>query len=155
MADRDGTFGIEDLKKAFTRMEGKYKSKGDAFLMSMAKVAATRTKSKTPVGKTKKLKGTWRTKKPKTFGKARVARMQSGNRYAHLVERGHEVVHGGSSRASNGRKLNALGRRVRGVSVGGRTKGAHMISEAMNDIESTFGKSAEKLLDELTREVQL
>ena len=155
MADRDGTFGIEDLKKAFKRREGKYKTKGDAFLMSMAKVAATRTKSKTPVGKTKKLKGTWRTKKPKTFGKARVARMQSANRYAHLVERGHEVVHGGSSRASNGRKLNALGRKVRGVSVGGRTKGAHMISEAMNDIESTFGKSAEKLLDELTQEVQL
>ena len=155
MAKNSDTFGFEDLEKAFKRIEGKYKSKGDAFLMSMAKVAATRTKSKTPVGKTKKLRGTWRTKKPKTYGKARVARMQSANRYAHLVERGHEVVHGGSSRASNGRKLNALGRKVRGVSVGGRTQGAHMISEAMNDIESTFGKSAEKLLDELTREVQL
>jgi len=155
MAKNSDTFGFEDLEKTFKRIESKYKSKGDAFLMSMARVAATRTKSKTPVGKTKKLKGTWRTKKPKTYGKARVARMQSANRYAHLVERGHEVVHGGSTRASNGRKLNALGRKVRGVSVDGRTQGAHMISEAMNDIEATFGKSAEKLLDELTKEVQL
>ena len=155
MAKDDGTFGFEDLEKAFKRIEGKYKSKGDAFLMSMARLAANRTKSKTPVGKTKKLRGTWRTKKPKTYGKARVARMQSGNRYAHLVEQGHEVVHGGSSRASNGRKLNAFGRKVRGVSVNGRTSAAHMISESMKDIEATFGKSAEKFFDELTREVQL
>lgn len=155
MAKKDNTFGFEDLEKAFKRIEGKYKSKGDALLMSMVRLAAQRTRSKTPVGKTKKLRGSWRTKKPKTYGKARVARMQSGNRYAHLVDRGHEIVHGGSTRASNGRKLNALGRKVRGVSVNGRTQGAHMISDAMDDIESTFGKNAKKLLDELTKEVEL
>ena len=94
MAD-DGTFGFEELQKAFNRIEQKYPNKTDAMLMAMARVAANRTKSKTPVGKTKKLKSTWRTKKPKVYGKARVARMQSASRYAHLVEDGHEIVTGG------------------------------------------------------------
>ena len=53
MAD-DGTFGFEELQKAFNRIEQKYPNKTDAMLMAMARVAANRTKSKTPVGKTKK-----------------------------------------------------------------------------------------------------
>ena len=153
MAD-DYTFGFEDLEKAFKRIEQKYPNKTDAMLMSMAKVAANRTKSKTPVGKTKKLKSTWRTKKPKVYGKARVARMQSASRYAHLVEDGHKVVSGGKS-TLNGRQLNALGRKIKGVKVGGKTKGAKMIQSAVKDIESTFDKKAQKLVDDLTREVEL
>ena len=153
MAD-DYTFGFEDLEKAFKRIEQKYPNKTDAMLMSMAKVAANRTKSKTPVGKTKKLKSTWRTKKPKVYGKARVARMQSASRYAHLVEDGHKVVSGGKS-TLNGRQLNALGRKIKGVKVGGKTKGAKMIQSAVKDIESTFDKNAQKLVDDLTREVEL
>lgn len=150
----DSTFGFEDLEKAFKRIEQKYPNKTDAMLMAMARVAANRTKGKTPVGKTKKLKGTWRTKKPKVYGKARVARMQSASRYAHLVEDGHEIVSGGKS-TLNGRKLNALGRKIKGVKVGGRTKGAKMIEQSMSDIESTFDKNAQKLVDDLTREVEL
>ena len=150
----DGTFGFEELEKAFKRIEQKYPNKTDAMLMSMARVGATRIKSKTPVGKTKKLKGTWRTKKPKVYGKARVARMQSASRYAHLVEEGHEIVTGGRG-SKNGRKLNVLQRAIRGVKSGGRTTGRRMISTAMREMEGSFDKSAQKLLDELTREVQL
>ena len=65
--------------------------------MAMANVARQRVRAKTPTGKTKKLKGSWRTKKPKTFGKARVARVQTENRYGHVVEDGHRVVTGGSN----------------------------------------------------------
>ena len=155
MASNDGTFGFEDLEKAFKRIEQKYPNKTDAMLMAMTRVAATGTKSKTPVGKTKKLKGTWRSKKPKKYGKARVARMQSQSPYAHLVEDGHEIVRGGSTRAKNGRKLNVIQRGIRGIKSGGRVEGKHMIADTMKEMESTFGKNAEKLLSDLTSEVEL
>ena len=154
MASNDNTFGFEDLQKAFNRIEKKYPNKTDAMLMAMARIAATRTKSKTPVGKTKKLKSTWRTKKPKVYGKVRVARMQSASRYAHVVEDGHEIVTGGKG-SKNGRKLNTLQRAVRGVKSGGRVEGKKMVASAMSEIESTFDKSAEKLLADLLKEVEL
>ena len=154
MASNDNTFGFEDLQKAFNRIEKKYPNKTDAMLMSMARIAATRTKSKTPVGKTKKLKSTWRTKKPKVYGKVRVARMQSASRYAHVVEDGHEIVTGGKG-SKNGRKLNTLQRAVRGVKSGGRVEGKKMVASAMNEIESASDKSAEKLLADLLKEVEL
>ena len=115
MAKNDGTFGFEDLQKAFNRIEQKYENKTDAMLMAMANVTRQRVRSKTPTGKTKKLKGSWRTKKPKTFGKARVARVQTENRYGHVVEDGHKVVTGGSTVRRNGRKLNVLERGIRGI----------------------------------------
>ncbi len=155
MAKNDGTFGFEDLQKAFNRIEQKYENKTDAMLMAMANVTRQRVRSKTPTGKTKKLKGSWRTKKPKTFGKARVARVQTENRYGHVVEDGHRVVTGGSTVGRNGRKLNILQRGIRGVSVGGKTKGEKMIEDTVKELNATFEKNAKKLLDDLTSEVEL
>lgn len=155
MAKNDGTFGFEDLQKAFNRIEQKYENKTDAMLMAMANVTRQRVRSKTPTGKTKKLKGSWRTKKPKTFGKARVARVQTENRYGHVVEEGHRVVTGGSTVGRNGRKLNVLQRGIRGVSVGGKTKGEKMIEDTVKELNATFEKNAKKLLNDLTSEVEL
>ena len=124
-------------------------------LMAMANVTRQRVRSKTPTGKTKKLKGSWRTKKPKTFGKARVARVQTENRYGHVVEDGHRVVTGGSTVGRNGRKLNVLQRGLRGISVGGKTKGEKMIEDTVKELNATFEKNAKKLLDDLTSEVEL
>lgn len=155
MANNDGTFGFEDLQKAFNRIEQKYENKTDAMLMAMANVARQRVRAKTPTGKTKKLKGSWRTKKPKTFGKARVARVQTENRYGHVVEDGHKVVTGGSTVRRNGRKLNVLQRGLRGISVGGKTKGEKMIENTVKELNATFEKNAEKMLDDLTSEVEL
>ena len=155
MAKSDGTFGFEDLQKAFNRIEQKYENKTDAMLMAMANVARQRVRSKTPTGKTKKLKGSWRTKKPKTFGKARVARVQTENRYGHVVEDGHKVVTGGSTVRRNGRKLNVLERGIRGISVGGKTKGEKMIEDTVKELNATFEKNAKKLLNDLTSEVEL
>ena len=155
MAKSDGTFGFEDLQKAFNRIEQKHENKTDAMLMAMANVTRQRVRAKTPTGKTKKLKGSWRTKKPKTFGKARVARVQTENRYGHVVEDGHIVVTGGSTVGRNGRKLNVLQRGIRGVSVGGKTKGEKMIEDTVKELNSTFEKNAKKLLDDLTSEVEL
>ena len=155
MAKNDGTFGFEDLQKAFSRIEQKYENKTDAMLMAMANVARQRVRAKTPTGKTKKLKGSWRTKKPKTFGKARVARVQTENRYGHVVEEGHRVVTGGSTVGRNGRKRNVLQRGIRGISVGGKTKGEKMIEDTVKELNATFEKNAKKLLDDLTSEVEL
>lgn len=155
MAKNDGTFGFEDLKKAFNRIEQKYENKTDAMLMAMANVTRQRVRAKTPTGKTKKLKGSWRTKKPKTFGKARVARVQTENRYGHVVEEGHRVVTGGSTVGRNGRKLNVLQRGLRGISVGGKTKGEKMIEDTVKELNATFEKNAKKLLDDLMSEVEL
>lgn len=155
MAKSDGTFGFEDLQKAFNRIEQKYENKTDAMLMAMANVTRQRVRSKTPTGKTKKLKGSWRTKKPKTLGKAHVARVQTENRYGHVVEDGHRVVTGGSTVGRNGRKLNVLQRGLRGISVGGKTKGEKMIEDTVKELNATFEKNAKKLLDDLTSEVEL
>lgn len=155
MAKNDGTFGFEDLQKAFNRIEQKYENKTDAMLMAMANTARQRVRAKTPTGKTKKLKGSWRTKKPKTFGKARVARVQTENRYGHVVEDGHRVVTGGSTVGRNGRKLNVLERGIRGISVSGKTKGEKMIEDTVKELNATFEKNAKKLLDDLTSEVEL
>ena len=48
MARNDGTFGFEDLQKAFSRIEQKYENKTDAMLMAMANVTRQRVRSKTP-----------------------------------------------------------------------------------------------------------
>ena len=155
MAKNDGTFGFEDLQKAFNRIEQKYENKTDTMLMAMANVTRQRVRVKTPTGKTKKLKGSWRTKKTKTFGKARVARVQTENRYGHVVEEGHRVVTGGSTVGRNGRKLNVLQRGIGGISVGGKTKGEKMIEDTVKELNATFEKNAKKLLDDLTSEVEL
>ena len=150
----DGTFGFDELQQAFHKIEQKYPNKTDAMLIALGRMAASRTKSKTPVGKTKKLKGSWRLKKPKKYGTARVVRVQSAARHAHLVELGHEIVRGGKTRKGN-RYINPLERRVRGIRSKGRVEGKKMLETSFNEMESTFDKSVEKLLDELTREVQI
>lgn len=155
MAKNDETFGFEDLQKAFNRIEQKYENKTDAMLMAMANVTRQRVRAKTQTGKTKKLKGSWRTKKPKTFGKARVARVQTENRYGHVVEDGHRIVTGGSTVGRNGRKLNVLQRGIRGISIGGKTKGEKMIEDTVKELNAAFEKNAKKLLDDLTSEVEL
>jgi len=154
MANDDGTFGFDELQKAFSRIEKKYPDKVDAMLAAQGRLVTNRTKSKTPVGKTKKLKSSWRMKKPKMYGKTRVVRVQSEAPHAHLVEDGHEIVRGGKTRV-NGRKLNVVERGVRGIKSGGRVEGKKMLEQSFKDMEASFSKSAEKLLSDLTSEVEL
>jgi len=150
----DGTFGFDELQKEFNRIEKKYPDKTDAMLMAMGREATSKTKAKTPVGKTKKLKGSWKLKKPKKYGKSRVVRTQSQAPHAHLVELGHEIVRGGGTR-KNGRSLNTLERKTRGIQSKGRLEGKKMLETSFKEMEDSFFKSAEKLLDELTNDVQI
>lgn len=153
MAD-DSVFGFDQLQKVFHRIEQKYPDKTDAMLMAQGRLAAGRVKSKTPVGKTKKLKGSWRLKKPKKYGTARYVRVQSEAPHAHLVEDGHEIVRGGGTR-KNGRRLNTLERAVRGIQSGGRVEGRKMLESTVKELEGSFHQSAQRLLDDLTNEIKL
>ena len=162
-------FGVEELEKAFTKMSDKYEDKVDALLMAQGRTATNRVKSKTPVGKTKKLKGSWRLDKVKRYGEngaIRVVRVKTQAPHGHLVEDGHEIVTRKRAR-SNGRyakegarlgktsKLTAGGRKAFGVKSGGRVEGKKMLKSTMKELQGGFFAAAEKLLDELTKEAEL
>ena len=147
-------FGVDELQKAFEKMQSRYDNKVDALLAAQGKLALSRVKSKTPVGRTRKLKGSWRLKKVKRYGDTRVVRIQSTARHAHLVELGHELVRGGSSRR-NGKKLGRIGRAVRGVRSVSYVEGREMLAATMRELESRYASGVQKLLDDLTKEVQL
>ena len=59
-ADTSAVFGVDELEKALSRMNKKYDDKVEALLMAQGRVVTNKTKSRTPVGKTKKLKGSLR-----------------------------------------------------------------------------------------------
>jgi len=154
--DKD-VFGFDELAKSFEKMEKKYPSAADRMLAAQGRAVTNKVKSLTPTGKTKKLKGSWRMKAVKQYrgGKVRVVRIQSEAPHSHLVERGHEIVRGGKSRDRRGRKLNVVQRSVRGISSGGRVEGKKMLERSMDEAAARFDKDAQKLFDELTKEVEI
>lgn len=142
-------FGIEELQKAFEKAAGKYDDKADALLMAQGKLAQKRVKSRTPVGSTRKLKGSWRLKKVRKVGDTRVVRVQSTLRYAHLVEQGHDLAR------RDGKRRSRIGRALRGANTVGRVEGRRMLEETMRELESRYTNGVQKLLDELTKEFEV
>jgi len=155
MAQDYNIFGFEELTKLFQKLEAKYPNQADAMLMAQGKAVANKTKSLSPIGKTKKLRGSWRVKKPKVYknGTVRVVRVQSQAPHAHLVEQGHQIVRGGKTRV-NGRTLNRVQRSVRGIQSGGRVEGKHMLEKSVREAESRFYRDAKKMLDVLTKDIE-
>ena len=84
----------------------------------------------------------------------RVVRVQSQAPHAHLVEQGHQIVRGGKTRV-NGRTLNRVQRSVRGIQSGGRVEGKKMLEQSVREAESRFYQDAEKMLDILTKGVEI
>lgn len=155
MARVKDVFGFEELEKAFDKMSQKYPNQADALLMTAGRTANNRTKQLTPV-KTRKLRNSWRLLKVKLYkgGKVRVVRVQSTAPHAHLVEDGHEIYKGHAGGRSNrqGRLTKLQGR----LSVkSGRVEGKKMLETGLRETNSRFFGGAEKMLDELTREVEL
>ena len=154
MARNVDVFGFDELKKAFERCEKRYPNQADALLMAQGQAVNKKTKSLTPV-KTKRLRNSWRLKKVKLYkgGKVRVVRIQSTAPHAHLIELGHEVVHGGRTR-ERGRKLNRVQRSSRGISSGGRTRAFKMLESSVSEAASRFESDCKKMLDNLTSDVK-
>lgn len=155
MARNIDVFGFDELEKAFKRCEKNYPNQADALLMAQGQAVNKKTKSLTPV-KTKRLRNSWRLKKVKLYkgGKVRVVRIQSTAPHAHLIEFGHEIVHGGKTR-ERGRKFNRVQRSARGISSGGRTKAFKMLEQAVSEAASRFESDANKMLDRLTKDIQV
>lgn len=166
-ADTSAEFGVDELEKAFIRMGKKYDDKVDALLMAQGRVVTNKTKARTPTGKTKKLKGSWRLKPVKEYGKTKVVRIQSQAPHAHLVEQGHKIVTRERSRTNNGRyakeavklgktsKLTAGGKKAFGVKSGGRVEGKKMLEDTMKEYESKFFSQAQKIFDDITSDLEL
>ena len=157
MAGSKDAFGFDELVKSFEKMEKKYPNAADRMLAAQGRAVANATKSKTPVGKTKKLRGSWRLKNVRQYkgGEVRVVRVQTQAPHGHLVERGHEIVRGGRTRSRSGARLNSVQRAVRGVKGGGRVEGKKMLEKSLTEAQARFDKDATKLLKQLTREVEL
>ena len=145
MARNIDVFGFDELEKAMKQCEKNYPSQADAFLMAEGRAVNKRTKSLTPV-RTKKLRSSWRTKKVKLYkgGKVRVVRVQSTAPHAHLIELGHKIVSGGRTR-ERGRKLKS----------GGYVQGDFMLEKSMSEAQAKFNSGAEKLLDKITKDIQM
>nr|DAH06867.1 MAG TPA: putative tail component [Caudoviricetes sp.] len=155
MARNVDVFGFDELEKAYKRCEKNYPNQADAFLMAEGQAVNKKTKSLTPV-RTKKLRNSWRLKKVKLYksGKVRVIRVQSTAPHAHLIEFGHEVARGGRTR-ERGRKLNRVQRAARGIKSGGYVKGEFMLEKSISEAQARFRSGAEKLLDKVTRDIQI
>ena len=147
-------FGFDELEKAMKRCEKRYPNEADALLMAAGRQVNKKVKSLTPV-KTKKLRNSWRLKKVKLYkgGKVRVVREQSSAPHAHLIELGHEQVHGGRTRV-RWRKLNRLQRSIRGIQSKGRVEGRFMLKQSISEADTTFRRSVEKMLDSITKDIK-
>ncbi|MGM9938016.1 MAG: HK97 gp10 family phage protein [Candidatus Ornithomonoglobus sp.] len=155
MAKQIDVFGFEELEKAFKRCEKRYPNEADALLMAAGQQVNKRVKALTPV-RTKKLQNSWRLKKVKLYkgGKVRIVREQTTAPHGHLIELGHEIVRGGRTR-ERGRKLNRVQRSARGIKSVGRVEGKHMLEKSMSEAQARFNSDVKKMLDRLTKDIQV
>ena len=155
MAMTVDVFGFDELEKAFKRIEQRYPNQADAMLMAQGQAVNKRTKALSPV-RTKKLRNSWRLKKVKVYrgGKVREVRLQTGAPHTHLIELGHEIIRGGRTR-ERGRSRNRVQRSARGIKSGGRVQGVYMLQKSMTEAGILCEQDAKKLLDRLTKEVQV
>lgn len=140
-------FGFEELEKTFNKMNEKYETKVQAIVATQTRQAKKRAKQLTP--KKKKIKRTkpqeeihirdrWGEKKPKEYqdGKYTVGMIYNTASHAHLYELGHNVI---SWRVDKSVK----------------TKEHPIREQVMKDAEAAFEKEVEKLLNNITSEVQM
>ena len=135
--------GIDELIKTFDKMESRFESKATAMLAAQTRQAKKRVKQQTPVsnkkhkgGKDKPLKQTWKEKKPKEYqnGKYVVGMVYNNAPHGHLYEDGHRLI-------------------VRGREIG-RVEGRKVLKKTMDEVNDRVLKDAEKILDEITKDVQ-
>lgn len=166
-------FGFDELQKAMKRCRKQFDVDAEKLLHVMSLRLKKATQEKTPVheGKYRRkkertpgsLKKSWSTQQIKEFetktGTAKVARVRSMDPVAHLVEYGHEQVRGGriyknNEKGKGKRKLNKLERKGARITTYKDVPGRHMLEESAMAARKSFEDNAEKLLDEITKEMQ-
>lgn len=126
--------GIDELIKTFEKMESKFDNKATALIAAETRQAKKRAKQKT-AKVTGNLRKAWKEKKPKEFqgGKYKVGMVYNDAPHGHLYEDGHRLI-------------------IRGREVG-RVEGKKALKETMDEVDNRFLKEAEKILDEITKDV--
>ena len=150
-------FGFDELKEAFAKMEKKYPVQSDAMLAAEALQVKKRVKQKTP-RVTGTLRKGWRDLRPKAYrgGSVKVARVQNAAPHAHLYEYPHKVyTTRGNRRTGKVGRYNAVGRRVQGIKSHGSTEGHYVLHDTMREMETRFHKSADEMLDKITKEAEI
>ena len=129
-------FGFDEIQKAFDKMQGRYNDKATAMIAAGIRQAKKRVKQQTPK-LTGNLRKGWKEKKPKDYqnGRYKVGLLYNDAPHAHLYERGHKQI-------SHGKQVG---------SVEGRDK----LGQTLKELELKVLKDAEKLMDEITKDVQL
>lgn len=161
-------FGFDELEKTFEKMQPRFQEKGEAFLSAAARQMKKRAKQMTP-----KVSGnlykSWREKKPKGYknGKTLVSLVYTKAPHAHLFDLGHKMVVRTRERNDNGRyakeaerigkttKLNVAQRYGMGVKEAGYVEGRRVREKALNELNDRVLKDAQKVLDTMTKEMQL
>ena len=172
-------FGIDELAVIFEKMQPRFEYKGEAFIATATRQLKKRTKQRTVMrkgirlykGKPRKpLRQTWREKRPKKYERgdreAIVGLVYNEASHGHLYEYGHEMVTRARSRGTDGRfesdnkrirvsRLNALQRYGYGVKKHGRVEGKHPLKKSADEMDERVLKGAEKILDEITKDVEM
>ncbi len=169
-------FGFDELAKTFDKMKDRYDDEAEALLAAETRQVKKRVKQQTPVsnkkhkgGKDKPLKQTWKEKKPKEYqnGKYVVGMVHSDANHAHLYELGHDMIVRSRTRDSYGRyttqnlrtgkveKLSLFKRKAFGVKKVGYVPGHRLLANTLKELESKVLKDAEKLMDKITKDVQI
>lgn len=145
-------FGFDELHKEFDKITKKYPNEADGILMTMGKTALKRTKQLSPT-KTKKLRNSWRLRKVKLYkgGKVRVVRVASTAPHVHLIEYGHNIYRG-TGRGVIGKRSR---QRIASSANGNRTTAVKMLEKGLKETEANFYKAADKMIDNLTKEIEV
>lgn len=129
-------FGFDELQKAFDKMESKFESKATAMLAAETRQVKKAVKQQTPK-LTGNLRKGWKEKKPKEYqnGKYRVGLVYNDAPHGHLYERPHKII-------SHGKQA-------------GITEGHDKLGKTLKELESKVLKDTEKLMDKITKDVQI
>jgi hypothetical protein len=92
-------------------------------------------------------------------GKVKTVRVQTASPYGHLINDGFKVVAAGraTTRGAFGgeTRVRVYRNRERADATDKKVEGRHMLEDALKEAESRFDRDAQKLLDQLTKEVEL
>lgn len=166
-------FGFDELQKSFEKIQEKYPDTADAVLDTLGRAMKKRTAQLTPIykgkGKGKKpgqLKRSWRFKKVKLYkgGTVRVVRVDSTAPHGHLVEQGHDIWTTDRRRDKRGRYATERKRAGKvsqqifannGGKKGNRVEGKEMLKKTAEEFKNRFEKDIQKVVDNLTKELEV
>ena len=164
-------FGFDEFEKAMLGMQKRYDDASTAFIAAGIRQGKKRAKQVTPKVKGELYKG-WKEKKPKDFkggkaGKVKVGLLYNDASHAHLYELGHRMITRDRTRNAVGKfqkeefklkkysKASWIRKTATGAKVSGRVPGRHVRDKVMAEFETRINSEADRIIDKITREVEI